>query len=621
MTSPLKSALAPAPKRKRSDGATGFLFALPHLVLFCLFVLAPLIYGGFISLFRWHILAKVHPFVGLGNYSAALSDDVFWIAVRNTVLFVVLMVPMGNLVSLGLALGLSSVKRFGTFYKIAFYLPVVISIAVVVVLWRWILNTEIGLLNVFLGELVNGLRGIGVPRGRFEPLPWGSSPAGVMPSLALLTMWWTAGGNMGLYLAGLNNISADYYEAASIDGANGWQKFWGITWPLLRPTTLFCLVISVLGAFQVFGQSYVLFTSVAGGPVSGPARSGLTMALYMYLQGFRQYQIGYGVAIGYLLFAIILVLTLVQFRLLSARDEAKAGLRGRHRAGQARARLFRTTDMASHVWTLNTSFIMRFLQRSQLGLHLPMMLVALLFLAPLGWMISTAFKAPSDIISGLGTAQWIPNPATGENFDNVLGKAEEFPIWRWTFNSFFVSLAATFLVLTVDSLAAFAYSRLQWRGRNTLFSILVATMLVPGQVLLIPTYLLVRKLGLFDTYGALIFPVAAGAFGVFLLRQFFMAIPKELEEAARLDGCGPLGILRHVILPLSKPALATLGIFTFMGTWNAFEGPLLFTDSTLMRTLPVGITIFQGRYNIEYGPMMAAAALAAIPVTVAGFFF
>jgi multiple sugar transport system permease protein len=262
-----------------------------------------------------------------------------------------------------------------------------------------------------------------------------------------------------------------------------------------------------------------------------------------------------------------------------------------------------------------------FWRHSQLSLHLPMMLVAVLFLAPLLWMLSTAFKAPADIISGLGSTQWIPQPATTENFRNVLGKAEEFPVWRWMFNSVFVSLAVTFLVLTVDSLAAFAYSRLRWPGRDKVFALLVATMLVPGQVLLIPTYLLIRSLGLFDTYGALIFPASASAFGVFLLRQFFLTIPQELEEAARIDGCGPLGILRHVILPLSRPALATLGIFTFMGTWNAFEGPLLFTDSTAMRTLPVGVTIFQGRYNIEYGPLLAAATLAAIPVTIAFLLF
>lgn len=257
------------------------------------------------------------------------------------------------------------------------------------------------------------------------------------------------------------------------------------------------------------------------------------------------------------------------------------------------------------------------LRHAQLGLHVPMLIAALLFLAPLLWMLTTSLKSPGDIVSGLGAGRWWPHPVTLANFRQVLGNVEEFPVWRWTGNSLFVSLAVTLLVLVVDSLAAFAYARLRWRGRDQVFAILVATMLVPGQVLLIPTYLLLRGLHWFDTYAALIVPAGASAFGVFLLRQFFRSIPPELEEAARLDGCGPLGVLWHVILPLSKPALATLGIFTFMATWNAFEGPLIFTDSQEMRTLPIGITIFQGHYNIEYGLLMAAAALAALPVLLA----
>jgi multiple sugar transport system permease protein len=203
----------------------------------------------------------------------------------------------------------------------------------------------------------------------------------------------------------------------------------------------------------------------------------------------------------------------------------------------------------------------------------------------------------------------------------VLRNAEEFPVWRWTFNSLFVSLSVTALVLAVDSLAAFAYARLRWRGRDTVFAALVATMLVPGQVLLIPAYLILRSLRWFDTYQVLIVPAGAGAFGVFLLRQFFLTIPLELEEAARIDGCGSYRVFCNVILPLAKPALATLGIFTFMGTWNAFEGPLIFTDSMEMRTLPIGITIFQGHYNTEYGPLMAAAVLASVPVTIAFLLF
>lgn len=294
------------------DALHGLLFALPHLILFVVFLLVPVLYGFFISLHSWHVLAKIHPLIGLANYQAALTDDIFWLALRNTVYFVMLVVPLGNAVSLLLALGLAAVRRFGAFYKVVYFLPVIISIAVAAVLWRWLYNTEAGLLNLYLKSAMGGLRALGLPLPAFEPIPWLSKPAWVMPSIALMSIWWTAGGNMVIYLAGIHNIPDDFYEAATLDGANGWQRFWGITWPLLRPTTLFCLVFSVLGSFQIFGQSYVLFA-----PGSGPARSGLTLALYMYLQGFNQYQLGYGAAIAYLLFAIVLVLTLIQFRLLS----------------------------------------------------------------------------------------------------------------------------------------------------------------------------------------------------------------------------------------------------------------------------------------------------------------
>ncbi len=264
---------------------------------------------------------------------------------------------------------------------------------------------------------------------------------------------------------------------------------------------------------------------------------------------------------------------------------------------------------------------MKVSRQGQVPLHLVLLLTTALFVAPLVWMLSTSLKTPGDIISGLGALRWLPHPASAVNYRQVLANVEEFPVWRWTGNSVFVALAATLLVLTVDTMAAFAYSRLRWRGRDAVFAMLVATMLVPGQVLLIPSYLLIRELHWFDTYWALIVPAGANAFGVFLLRQFFLTIPNELEEAARLDGCGPLGVFWHVILPLSRPALATLGIFTFMGVWNAFEGPLIYTDSTDMRTLPIGIMIFQGHYSTEYGPLMAAAALAAIPVLIAFLLF
>lgn len=298
---------------------TGWLFVLPHLLLFAVFLLSPVCYGLFLSLHHWSVLANVHPWVGLANYRAALADDIFWLALRNTIWFVVLAVPLGNAVSLLLALGLNGLRRGGAFFKIALYLPVIISISVVAVLWRWLYNTEVGLLNQCFKILVDSLRSLGmrwIPS--YQPIPWLTNPAWVMPSIALMSVWWTAGANMILYLAGLGNISDEYHEAARIDGASDAQRFRHITWPLLRPTVLFCLVVSVLGSFQVFGQSYVLFA-----PGSGPARSGLTLALYMYQQGFSQYEIGYGAAIAYLLFLFVLVLTAFQFRLFNAERQGR----------------------------------------------------------------------------------------------------------------------------------------------------------------------------------------------------------------------------------------------------------------------------------------------------------
>src|SRR5438128_3215959 len=164
---------------RKSEGLHGLMFALPHLILFVVFLLVPVLYGFFISLHGWDVLAKAHPLVGLANYRAALTDDIFWIALRNTAYFVVLVVPFGNLVSLLLALGLAGLRRFSTFYKVVYYLPVVISIAVVAVLWRWLYNTQVGLFNAYLKWAVDGLRGLGLPLPAFEPIPWLSNPAWV----------------------------------------------------------------------------------------------------------------------------------------------------------------------------------------------------------------------------------------------------------------------------------------------------------------------------------------------------------------------------------------------------------------------------------------------------------
>ncbi len=244
-------------------------------------------------------------------------------------------------------------------------------------------------------------------------------------------------------------------------------------------------------------------------------------------------------------------------------------------------------------------------------LEAAMLLGGLLFLAPIASIVVTALKPDSEIVH-FGSI--LPQQPTLANFSRVLATPEEFPIVRWFANSVLVSGATSLLVVTVDALAAYGLARLNLPGKRWVFGLIVATLMVPGQILLTPVYLFLARLGWLDTYQALIVPAGAGAFGVFMLHQFFLSIPTDIEEAAMIDGCSRLRIFWQVVLPLSRPALATLGIFTFVGSWNDFLGPLVFLDSAEKYTLPVGVAIFQSSYYTEYGLTLAAGVICTLPI-------
>ena len=247
-----------------------------------------------------------------------------------------------------------------------------------------------------------------------------------------------------------------------------------------------------------------------------------------------------------------------------------------------------------------------------------LLLGAGLFLLPVVLILLTAFKSDAEVVK---FESLLPKHPTFANFSRVLGTPEEFPVGQWLLNSLFVSSSVTVLVLTVTSLAAYGLTRLQLPGKKQVFGLIVGTMMIPGQILLVPVYLLLSRLGWLDSYAALIVPAGAGAFGVFLLHQFFLNIPKELEEAAALDGCSRLQIFWNVIVPLGRPALTTLGIFTFIGSWNDFLGPLIYLDSSEKYTLPVGVAIFQTSYYTEYALTLAASVVCTVPVLLVFLLF
>ena len=247
--------------------------------------------------------------------------------------------------------------------------------------------------------------------------------------------------------------------------------------------------------------------------------------------------------------------------------------------------------------------------------HVVIYAAALLTLAPFVWMVLTSFKPVGEVFAYPPT--WWPEEFTLENYTTAFAAA---PFGRFYANSLFVAATVTLGQLVTCSMAAYAFARMEFRGRDALFFVFLGTMMVPAHVTMIPSFMILHNLGLIDTYGALIIPGLASAFGTFLLRQFFLSIPKELEEAAFLDGCGRLRVLWQIIVPLARPALATLAIFTFMGVFNDFLWALIVVNSEELYTVQLGLATFRDRYSTEWGSLMAGSVVATVPILLVFFF-
>jgi len=248
-------------------------------------------------------------------------------------------------------------------------------------------------------------------------------------------------------------------------------------------------------------------------------------------------------------------------------------------------------------------------------LHIVVYAIAIATILPFVWMVLTSVKDLNEIF--IYPPKWLP---TKFHFDNYVNAFEAAPFGRYYLNSIFVAVMVTLGQLITCSLAAFAFARMKFKGRDILFYIFLGTMMIPYNVTMIPSFMVLYWLGWVNTYQALIVPGLASAFGVFLLRQFFITIPKELEEAAYIDGATKFGVLRKIILPLSKPALATLAIFTFMGVFNDFIWALIVINTDDMRTVQLGLSVFRDRYLTQWDLLMAGSVTAVLPILIVFFF-
>ena len=238
--------------------------------------------------------------------------------------------------------------------------------------------------------------------------------------------------------------------------------------------------------------------------------------------------------------------------------------------------------------------------------------VALAFISPLIFMIVTSFKTRADA-TGIPPT-WIPDPFTLQAYETILAPGGNTPVLQWFANSMIAAGLNSALVVVTASLAAYPLARMNFRGKNLVFAVVVATLLVPPVILVIPNYLIVSELGWLNSLVAIIIPTAASAFGVFFMRQFFVQLPVELEEAARIDGANRFVIFTRVVLPLAKPAMATLALLAFLTNWNDFLWPVYVLFSPDVQTLPAGLSTLQSANTVRYDLLMAGAVVASVPV-------
>lgn len=251
------------------------------------------------------------------------------------------------------------------------------------------------------------------------------------------------------------------------------------------------------------------------------------------------------------------------------------------------------------------------LHASKIMIYIVVLSVAVAMTIPFAWMLSSSFKYNTEIFSY--PTKWIPETF---RWDNYLTVWTQIPFPIYFFNSLKLSVTVTIGQLLVCSMAAYSFSKLHYPGRDKLFLIYLGTMMVPWQAIMIPQFMVVRKLGLYNTHWSLIVINLFSAFGVFVLRQFMLGIPEELSEAAKIDGCSEMKIFTGIIMPLCKPGLATLTVFTFNYMWNDYLAPMIYLDNDKLKTIQLGLASFRTTYKTEYGLLMAGSVCALLPILI-----
>lgn len=615
--------------------ATAFL--APTGLLIAALILFPIISSIVTSTTERHGAESV--FVGLDNYTALADDPVFHTGVLNSFVFTAYAEIFKVTLGLIAALMLHHMRRGRSIIAGIILLPWVVPTVVTAFTWRSLFDPIFGSVNTVLTDTGVGplLAAIGLVES--WPAEWLSDPALAMPAVILVNVWKGIPFFTVTFLAGLKAIDSTLYEAAMVDGATPWQRFRHVTLPGLRHVMIVTVLLSSIWTFNNFDLIWLM---TQGGP--GDATAPYVMVAYS--KAIQQLQEGAGAAVTLVMLPIIAVLVVILVRMMRRSDGPGTGDLGRSRLTPAQRAAMPWVVVAVStlvliwasphivwkaalvlgVFVLLAAIVGRVVStlaargnstaaRLVNGVGSGVALIGLLgfVLAPLYWMTVTAFKSDSQIV--MRTSDLWPTPWSTEQFTNLFsGRA----FGTWYINTVLVAGASTLIALVCAALAGYALARLKFRGSESFTVTILLTYVMPGALLFIPLYQMMSGLRLNDSLWSLVitYPTFTLPFATWLLVGYFKSIPADLEESALVDGCTRFGAFVRIVLPLAKPGLLAVALFTLTNAWNEFLFAFVFITRDDYKTLPVGMQSMIFGDVVPQGQLAAASLLISIPVVL-----
>ncbi|MEV6301201.1 ABC transporter permease subunit [Actinoplanes sp. NPDC051861] len=621
---PGPGSLTPTQRRFGRDWRLAAVFLTPTALLVGALVLVPIVQSIITSTTERHGAESV--FVGLRNYAALWDDDQFHTGVVNSFVFTAYAEIFKVVLGLAAALLLHHRRRGRALLTGLLLVPWVVPTVVTAFSWRALLDPIFGSVNTLLTASGIGPLLASVHLIDTWPAGWLSDPSLAMPSVILVNVWKGIPFFTVCFLAGLKAIPADQYEAATIDGASPWQRFVHVTLPGLRHVMTVTVTLSSIWTFNNFDLIWLL-TQGGPGDVTAP------YVLVAYSKAILQLQYGAGAAVTLVMLPIIGVLVFFLVRLL--RQET-GNEQPRWTGPTRRALPWAATALVTGLlfWAspeifwkaavilLVASVVVRLIlaipvrrgsRASSVGSGVALAGLLAFVLFPMYWIAVTAFKSESQVVMRVSDL-W-PAPWTLEQFGGLFTNQ---PFGRWYLNTLMVSAASTVIALICAVLGGYALARLRFRGAQGFTVTVLLTYVMPGALLFIPLYQLLISVRLTDSLWSLMltYPTFTLPFATWLLAGYFASIPADLEDAALVDGCTRVQAFGRVLLPLAKPGVLAVALFTLTNAWNEFLFAFVFVTKDEYKTLPVGMQSMIAGDVVPQGQLAAASLLVSIPVVI-----